>query len=120
MFPNELKTLCEAAIPYWAVAAIGLGPSCFAQPVLSDDPRRPVAEISRSLGVEAAQFKACFAQVSPAPAGQRPDTQRAHANKAVLLACLQQANPAITNDTLDATMDQYRPGGREAQMPSAR
>ena len=104
-----------------AVIALGAqGGACLAQPVLRDDPQRPVAEISRSLGVQAAQFKACFAYVAPAPAGHRPDAQRAHANKAVLLACLQQANPAITNDLLDATMDRFRPGGRGVQMPPTR
>ena len=120
MVSFELQNCAQTGMRCWPFAVIALGGSGFAQPVLRDDPQRPVAEISRSLGVDAAQFKACFVNVSPAPAGQRPDAQRTHANKAVLLACLQQANPAITNDTLDATMDRYRPGGREAQMPPTR
>jgi len=90
----------------------------FAAPdALRDDPKRPVMEISRDLDIQPDQFRACFANVSPAPAGQRPEFERTHANKAVLLACLQKANPKITSDTLDSVMDRYRPGGREAQMP---
>lgn len=94
------------------------GNTAFAAPdVLRDDPKRPVAEISRDLNVKPDQFRACFANVSPAAAGQRPEAERAQANKAVLLGCLQKANPKITNDMLDTVMDRYRPGGREAQMP---
>ena len=85
--------------------------------VLRDDPKRPVAEISRDLGVQPSEFRACFANVSPAPAGERPSAERARSNKAKLLGCLQGANPKITNESLDAVMDKYRPGGHEAQMP---
>jgi hypothetical protein len=85
--------------------------------VLRDDSKRPVAEISRDLGVQPSEFRACFANVSPAPAGERPSAQRARSNKAKLLGCLQGANPKITNESLDAVMDKYRPGGHEAQMP---
>jgi hypothetical protein len=84
---------------------------------MRDDPKRPVDKISSDLGISAEQFRQCFANVAPAPAGQRPESERTHANKAVLLSCLQKANPAITNDSLDTVMDRYRPGGREAQMP---
>ena len=81
------------------------------------DGRRPVGLISRDLGVTPQQFSDCFSGVSPAPQGERPTGERVHANKRVLLGCLQRANPAITNDSLDAVMDRYRPGGREAQRP---
>lgn len=81
---------------------------------LADDPRRPVAAISRDLGVQPREFRACFANVSPAPAGQKPDAARVRSNKAKLLACLKTANPQITNEKLDAVMDKYRPGGRAA------
>ncbi len=91
-----------------------------ANDVLRDDPKRPVDKISKDLGIQPNQFRACFAHVSPAPAGQRPESERTHANKAVLLSCLQKANPAINNDSLDRVMDRYRPGGREAQMPSGK
>ena len=39
---------------------------------------------------------------------------RERANKAILLPCLQAANPSITNASLDAVMDKYRPEGRVA------
>ncbi len=78
---------------------------------MRDDPKRPVTEIRRDLGVQSAEFRACFANVAPAPAGERP-----RSNKAKLLGCLQGANPKITNASLDAVMDKYRPGGHEAQI----
>lgn len=86
-------------------------------PMLKNDPKRPVKEISHDLGVTQEQFVACFENVQPAPRGERPDPERVRANKAVLLPCLQKANPAITNESLDEVMDRYRPGGREAQRP---
>jgi len=87
-------------------------------PVLKNDPKRPVDKISRDLGVTPEQFVACFNNVNPTPGGARPEsTDRVHANKAVLLPCLQKANPNITNESLDEVMDRYRPGGWEAQEP---
>ncbi|RTR15696.1 hypothetical protein EJ903_22690 [Azospirillum griseum] len=85
--------------------------------LLKNDPKRPTALVARDLGVSQEQFIACFANVNPSPQGTRPTSERVHANKAVLLSCLQRANPTITNDGLDTVMDRYRPGGREAQMP---
>ena len=87
-------------------------------PILKNDPKRPVDKISRGLGVSEAQFIECFSNVNPTPGGNRPEsTQRVHANKSVLLPCLQKANPNITNEMLDEVMDRYRPGGRKAQEP---
>ena len=83
--------------------------------VLRDDPHRPVNAISQDLGITPDQFRACFANVNPAPRGAMPEGKQKHANKAVLLSCLQKANPSITNDNLDQVMDRYRPGGRTAQ-----
>jgi hypothetical protein len=83
--------------------------------MMRDDPHRPVDQISRGLGVTPDQFRACFNNVNPAPQGSLPGSNQKHANKQVLLSCLQQANPGITNNSLDAVMDQYRPGGRAAQ-----
>ncbi len=97
---------------------VWFGQALAAPEVLRDDPKRPVTEVSRALGIQPEQFKSCFAHVSPSPAGKNPSADRAHANKAVLLACLQKANPAITNDALDKVMDQYRPGGHAAQEPA--
>ncbi|CAO3428681.1 hypothetical protein [Azospirillum doebereinerae] len=96
----------------WASAAFAADPA-----FLPNDPKRPVEAISRDLGIRPEQFVACFNDVRPAPNGSRPTAERVHANKAVLLGCLQRANPAITNDGLDTVMDRYRPGGREAQRP---
>ena len=84
---------------------------------LSDDPRRPVDQISRDLGIPANAFRSCFSNVHPAAQGDHPTSERVHANKAVLLACLQRSNPRITNQSLDTVMDRYRPGSREAQQP---
>lgn len=87
-------------------------------PVMKNDPHRPVKEIARDLGVTPDQFVACFNNVNPTPGGERPESAaRVHANKSVLLPCLQAANPAITNDMLDTVMDRYRPGGKAAQEP---
>ncbi len=88
--------------------------SAEAQPVLRNDPNRPVNAISHDLGVTPEQFVACFRNVNPAPKGTRASGARERANKAILLPCLQKANPAITNATLDAVMDKYRPEGRVA------
>ena len=87
----------------------------WAQGVVKNDPHRPVGSISRDLGVTPEQFVVCFNDVNPAPAGTRPTSAEVHDNKAHLLPCLQQANPAITHEMLDTVMDRYRPGGHEAQ-----
>lgn len=88
------------------------------KPVLKNDPKRPVAKISRDLGISPDQFIVCFSHVNPTPGGARPESaRRVRANKSVLLPCLQKANPKITNDMLDEVMDRYRPGGRQAQEP---
>ncbi|HVY18879.1 MAG TPA: hypothetical protein VHA70_02220 [Bauldia sp.] len=85
-----------------------------AQDILRNDPKRPVEAISRDLGLTSAQFVACFYDVNPAPQGTRASGERERANKAILLPCLQRANPSITNESLDAVMDKYRPEGRVA------
>ncbi|MBU6951497.1 MULTISPECIES: hypothetical protein [unclassified Hahella] len=92
-------TLCLFALPALAAEA----------PMLKNDPKRPVADISRELGVTPDQFVACFNDVHPVPQGQTPTKARERMNKSVLLPCLQQANPEITNDRLDQVMDKYRP-----------
>jgi len=83
--------------------------------LLKDDPHRPVDQISRDLGLTPDQFRACFNHVTPAQQGSMPAPNQKHANKHVLLSCLQKSNPAIANESLDAVMDRYRPGGRAAQ-----
>jgi hypothetical protein len=104
-----------------SIVLVAVAIPAFAQqppPMLTNDPKRPVAAIARDLNVTQEQFVACFENVRPTPGGARPESQaRVQTNKQVLLPCLQRANPAITNDKLDAVMDRYRPGGRAAQIP---
>jgi len=81
-----------------------------AQSLQRNDPNRPTARIAADLGVTQEQFVACFWDVNPAT-DHAPSGATQRANKAVLLPCLQQANPAITNTMLDGVMDSYRPEG---------
>jgi len=82
-----------------------------ASPALADnDPNRPTDKIAADLEITEVQFIECFRPVNPEP-GKFPTGAQQRANKAILLPCLQQANPAITNDRLDAVMDKYRPEG---------
>jgi len=82
-----------------------------AQPALADnDPNRPTDRIAADLDITEDQFIECFKPVNPEP-GKYPTGAQQRANKAILLPCLQQANPAISNDRLDAVMDRYRPEG---------
>jgi hypothetical protein len=97
-------TLCMAALIAPAFAA-GLG-------MMDNDPNRPVAAIAADLNITADQFVVCFNDVNPAPKGTNPTGAREKANKAILLPCLQEANPNISNNMLDQVMDKYRPEGR--------
>jgi hypothetical protein len=110
------KTFCLRALPTSLALLCTLSSEIVSAQVLRNDPKRPVADISHDLGVQPSEFRGCFANVSPAPAGERPSAERTKSNKAKLLGCLKGANPKITNESLDAVMDKYRPGGHEAQM----
>lgn len=82
-----------------------------ATPVLADnDPNRPTDRIAADLGIEEVVFIECFKPVKPEP-GKYPTGAQQRANKAILLPCLQKANPAISNERLDIVMDKYRPEG---------
>lgn len=82
-----------------------------AAPAYADrDPNRPTDKIAADLGVPEEVFLKCFDQVRPEP-NKYPTREKQRANKALLLPCLQQANPAITNEFLDSVMDKYRPEG---------
>lgn len=96
-----------------AYILIALAPSiALAQPgMMKNDSKRPVGAISRDLGITEEQFVECFSDVNPAPPGQHPSGERQHANKDILLPCLQKYNSSITNEKLDAVMDKYRPEG---------
>lgn len=77
---------------------------------LRNDPNRPTAKVSAELGVTQDQFIACFWDVNPEENG-KPSGEKQRVNKAILLPCLQEANPSITNDLLDSVMDKNRPEG---------
>lgn len=79
-------------------------------PVFAKGGDRPTDLIAADLEIEEAVFVTCFADVQPAK-DKSPSGARQRMNKAVLLPCLQAANPAITNAALDAVMDRYRPEG---------
>lgn len=79
-----------------------------------NDPNRPVAAIAADLDVTTQEFVDCFYNVNPAQKGTKASGTRERANKAILLPCLQDANPSITNVKLDSVMDKYRPEGRVA------
>jgi hypothetical protein len=119
---NPLKNIMKtnlfnaslAILTLWSVSSSVMADA----PMLTNEPKRPVALMARDLGIKPEQFIACFKSVQPASQGERPPSDWAHSNKSVLLPCLQKANASITNDKLDAVMDRYRPGGHEAQMPS--
>lgn len=82
-----------------------------ATPAVADrDPNRPTDKIAADLEIEEAVFIACFEPVNPEP-DKYPTGAQQRANKAILLPCLQKANPAISNDRLDRVMDRYRPEG---------
>lgn len=103
----------KAALTFAAIAfttgALAAGPAQF-----DNDPKRPVASIAAALDITPDQFVSCFSNVNPTPAGTKASGAREHANKNILLPCLQAANPSITNAKLDAVMDAHRPEGRVA------
>ena len=102
---HAVKGLVAAGIVLYAASAE-------AQPLLRNDPNRPVNAISHDLGVTPQQLIACFWNVNPAPKGTTPTAARQMENKAILLSCLQKANPSLTNDSLDTVIGRYRPEGR--------
>ena len=94
-------------IRYLTVAILAL----MTAPVLADaDPNRRTDLISAGLNISEEVFKTCFLDVQP-DGDKQPSGTRQRMNKSILLPCLQAANPAITNDMLDAVMDKYRPEG---------
>lgn len=72
--------------------------------------KRPTHLVAADLGVPEQVFIDCFSGVSP-EASHDPSVAQQHANKAILLPCLQAENPSITNEKLDSVMDKYRPEG---------
>jgi len=83
--------------------------SAEAQPSRAEAQRIATA-ISQDLGVSLWTFAGCARGVSSAPqVAAATDEGRAEARRAVLLPCLQKANPAITADMLDAAIARHRP-----------
>lgn len=92
-----------------ALASVAL--CLFTSAALADrDPNRPTDKIAADLGIEEQVFLTCFDPVKPEP-DKYPSRAEQEANKALLLPCLQKANPGITNELLDQTMDKCRPEG---------
>ncbi|MEL7525544.1 MAG: hypothetical protein AAFN16_07235 [Pseudomonadota bacterium] len=98
----------QASAPWTVCFALAC---ILAVPAAADqDPNRPTDRIAADLDIEEAVFIECFRPVTPEP-DKYPSGQRQRANKAILLPCLQKANPAISNERLDRVMDTYRPEG---------
>ncbi len=74
------------------------------------DPNRDVLCVSKQILVSKAEFEKCFDPVQP-DQSHAPDGKRQRMNKAILLPCLQKANPGLTNRALDRAMDACRPEG---------
>lgn len=108
--------LSTQVLTYFTVAA--LGAACLATVATSQALHgsssgpggRPTGLIAADLMVQETEFIACFEIVTPA-GNHAPSGAEQRRNKAVLLPCLQAANPEITNASLDAVMNRYRPEG---------
>lgn len=68
----------------------------------------PTDLIAADLNISEQAFVDCFIGVTP-NRNHAPDSAAQRANKAIMLPCLQSANPAITDDVLDAVMISYQP-----------
>ena len=90
-----------------ALAPVSTGQAKPAPPPIHE---RPTDLVAADLGVPEQVFIDCFSGVSP-EASHDPSVAQQHANKAILLPCLQAENPSITNEKLDSVMDKYRPEG---------
>lgn len=106
--PRTLTVTLTLAVLCCAFAAVAQTPP--APPQGQGLGQRPTDRIAADLGITEQQFTACFGNVRPDP-NHAPDSATQRANKAHLLPCLQQANPSITNASLDTVMDRYRPEG---------
>lgn len=109
-FPRELSQFVNdrAKTPRTFCLALAC---ILAPPAVADqDSNRPTDRIAADLEIAESVFIECFRPVSPEP-DKYPSGQQQRANKAILLPCLQKANPAISNERLDRVMDKYRPEG---------
>lgn len=98
-------------LPYTAIILLGgLSLATAATSETLQRGERPTDKIAADLNIPEQVFVSCFSDVQPAR-NHAPSGAHQKMNKAVLLPCLQTANPAITNDMLDTVMDRYRPEG---------
>jgi hypothetical protein len=110
---NESRTSTGRLDVRWALACAVLFCSrafSVSTALADNDPNRDVPCVSEQIDVSEAEFRTCFLPVRPDP-DHNPDGARQRANKAMLLPCLKDANPALTNAALDAAMDACRPEG---------
>jgi hypothetical protein len=80
-----------------------------AQTMSRGEAQRLVMAASHDLGVSPWHFAGCFREARAAVPAGADASAREQARDAVLLPCLQKANPAITAETLTATIARYRP-----------
>lgn len=78
------------------------------------DGGRPVALVAAALGVPAEVFREAFSGVTPAGAGEDPDSAQVALNKQALLDVL--GPYGITNDQLDAASNFYRYNGSAGEQ----
>lgn len=82
-----------------------------ATPAVADnDPNRRTDLVAADLHIPEQTFIDCFMDVQP-DGDKNPSGRRQKMNKAILLPCLQAANPSISNSMLDTVMDRHRPEG---------
>ena len=78
------------------------------------DGGRPVVLVAAALGVPTEVFREAFSGVTPAGAGEDPDSAQVALNKQALLDVL--GPYGITNDQLDAASNFYRYNGSAGEM----
>jgi hypothetical protein len=78
------------------------------------DGGRPVVLVAAALGVPTEVFREAFSGVTPAGAGEEPDSAQVALNKQALLDVL--GPYGITNDQLDAASNFYRYNGAAGEM----
>ena len=105
-FRVETHNRFQLVIITLSLFSILLSPQAFAD----RDPNRDVLCATRQINVSKAQFEKCFEPVRPAKS-HAPNGKRQRDNKALLLPCLQKANPQLANRALDKAMDACRPEG---------
>ena len=92
-----------------AAGLVLLAAGAEAQTMSRGDAQRLVVAASHELGVSPWQLAGCFRDARGAVPATPDASARTQARDAVLLPCLQKANPAITAETLDAVIERHRP-----------